>query len=298
MHIFVTGGTGFIGSPVVEKLIASGHRVSGLCRSDESERILEAAGAETLRGGMDDLDALKRGAVAADGVIHLAFNNDFDRYDASVAEDLAAVKALGSALVGSGKPLVITSGTLMVASLGRVATEQDEGAIDTPRVAAERAAIELAHRGVRSSVVRLAPCVHDEQRQGIASVLCQIALEKRISAYIGDGLNCWPAVCRDDAAELFCRAVESAPAGTRLHAVGEEAIPLKTVAEAIGRSLNVPVASVSGEEAKAHFGWFAGVLSADNPTSGGFTQKTMGWHPSTRSLVSDIEAFLADKAVS
>ena len=296
MRVFVTGGTGFIGSVVVKKLIAAGHQVVALSRSDTSGQALEATGAEPLYGTVQDMDVLRRGARGADSVIHMAFRNDFDHYDEAVAEDLAAVREIGSSLVGSGKPFVITSGTLMVPSLGRFATEKDEGVMATPRVAAEREAIELSHHGVRSSVVRLAPCVHNRERQGIASILCQIARDKKVSAYCGDGQNRWPAVYLDDAADLFCKAMESAPAGTRLHAVGEEAIPLKAVAEAIGHALGIPVTSLSGEEAQQHFGWFAGALSLDNPTSSDFTQKTLSWCPSTRSLIDDIEAFLSEKS--
>ena len=290
MRIFVTGGTGFIGSAVVHDLIGAGHHVLGLARSDQAVAALAALGAEAHRGSLDDLDSLRSGLVAADGVIHLAFNNDFVDHVAAAAADLRAVEAMGLALAGSGKPFVVTSGTLRVASLGRPATEEDRGPEGTPRGASEDAAIALAQRGVRSSAVRLAPCVHDATRQGLASRLSALAREKGVSAYVGDGANRWPAVHRLDAARLFRLAVEAAPAGSRLHGAAEEGTPFRHIAEAIGRHLKLPVVSLSPDQAATHFGFFASTVSLDNPTSSAWTQTHLGWTPSGPSLIADIEA--------
>lgn len=291
MRLFITGGTGFIGSLVVEELIDKGHQVLGLARSDKAEEVLQKAGAETLRGELGDLEVLRQGATAADGVIHMGFSGDFSRYDEAVAMDLAAVKAIGSVLEGTGKPFVNTAGTLGVSGLGRTATEADRGPEGMPRVASEEAVIAMAAKGVRSCVVRLAPCVHDAKRQGLASILAQIAADKGVSCYIGDGKNVWPAVHRRDAAHLFCLAAESAPAGTRLNAVAEEGVMMKDIAGVIGRNLNIPVKSISAEEAQEHFGWFAMSAAFDNPTSGIATRKLLGWTPENAALLQDIDAF-------
>ncbi|MDL2254247.1 SDR family oxidoreductase [Ruminococcaceae bacterium OttesenSCG-928-I18] len=288
MRVFVTGGTGFIGSLVVEELVQKGHQVLGLARSDEAEQKLKDAGASALRGSIDDIEALKRGASSADGVIHLGFSSDFGRYDEAVAMDEAAVEAIGSVLEGSGKPFVNTAGTLGVSGLGRTATEEDHGPEGMPRVASEQIVIGLAEKGVRSSVVRLAPCVHDVDRHGLASMLEGIAKEKGVSAYIGEGANVWPAVHRRDAAHLFCLALENAPAGTRLNAVAEEGIPMREIAEAIGQALGVPAKSIPSEEAEAHFGFFGMSAALDNPTSGAVTRKLLGWAPTHATLLEDI----------
>lgn len=289
MQVFITGGTGFIGSLVVEELISKGHQVLALARTEEAEQKLKIAGADTIRGTLTDLDVLQKGAAASDGVIHLGFSNDFSRYDEAVEMDLNAVKAIGTALEGTGKPFVNTAGTLGVSGLGRIATEADKGPEGMPRVASEEFVIALADKGVRSAVVRLAPCVHDVERHGLASMLEQIAADKGISAYINEGTNVWPAVHRHDAAHLFCLALESAPAGTRLNAVAEEGIPLKEIAENIGRNLNIPVESVPSEEAEAHFGWFAMSAAFDNPTSSTVTQELLNWTPTHPTLFEDID---------
>lgn len=288
MRVFVTGATGFIGSAVVRELIDAGHPVVGLARSDKSAAALTTAGAGVQRGDLDHLESLRNGAAAADGVIHMAFNNDFSDYPGAVAADLRAVEAMGEALVGSGKPFVVTSGTL-AATPGRMATEEDPGT-DGLRVDAENAAIVLAKRGVRSSVVRLAPCVHDAERQGLATRLMGLAREKGVSAFVGDGSNLWPAVHRLDAARLFRLALESAPAGSRLHGVGEEPLPFREIAEAIGRHLNLPVISISQEEADKHFGWFVQVVSIDNPISSALTRARLGWKPVGPGLIADIDS--------
>lgn len=221
----------------------------------------------------------------------MGFSNNFDQYDEAIATDLEAVKVIGAALEGTNKPFVNTSGTLGVAGLGRPATEADLTPEGTPRGASEDFVIALAAKGVRSSVVRLSPCVHDAERHGLASGLAQIAALQRMSAYIGEGTNRWPAVHRRDAAHLFCLALESAPAGTRLHAVAEEGIALKAIAETIGQNLKVPVQSLSLEAAQAHFGFFSQPASIDNPSSAAETRKLLGWNPSHPTLLQDLDSF-------
>ncbi|MGP3971642.1 SDR family oxidoreductase [Streptomyces sp. 6N223] len=287
MRVFVTGATGFIGSAVVRELIDTGHQVVGLARSDEAAASLTAAGVGVHRGSLDDLDSLRAGAAASDGVIHLAYIHDFANITASGEVDRRAVEAFGDALAGSGRPLVIASGTLAVAR-GGPATEDDPLDPSSHRTPAENAAIAQAERGVGSSAVRLPPTVHGRGDHGFVPALIGIARDRGVSAYIGDGTNRWPAVHRLDAARLFRRAVESAPAGTRLHGVAEEGIPFRDIATAIGRHLNLPVAGVSPEEADAHFGWMAAFASLDRPTSSEQTRKLLEWQPEHPALLADL----------
>jgi nucleoside-diphosphate-sugar epimerase len=289
MRVFVTGATGFIGSALVPELIGAGHQVVGLARSDASAAALVATGAEVHVGALDDLASLHAGAAGADGVIHLAFTNDFSDLAGAAAIDLRAVETLGVALEGTGRPFVVTSGTLALAMLGRMATEEDASDPALPRGASEQAAIALAEQGVRSSVVRLAPCVHDLDRQGLASRLTYIAREGGVSAYVADGANRWPAVHRIDAVRLFRLALEKASAGSRLHAVGEEGIALHEIAVTIGRKLNLPTAAISPQEAVDHFGDFALICSLDNPTSSELTQERLGWRPVHPGLIDDLD---------
>lgn len=294
MKVFVTGATGFIGSAVVRELIEAGHQVLGLARSDAAEAKVTSAGAQAHRGSLDDLDSLRRGAAAADGVIHLAYNHDFSDYQGAVQTDLHAVKTLGAALEGSGKPLVITSGTLMLAFLlppGRIGTEEDVADAESvvPRIASENAVLTLAARGVRSSVVRLPPSVHDEGDHGFVSTLITIARTKGVSAYPGDGSNRWPAVHRRDAAHLFRLVLEKAPAGSVMHGVGDEGVPVREIAGVIGRRLDVPVVSVPVEEAGAHFGFLGNFFSLDSPASSTLTRQRLGWHPVQPALLADID---------
>lgn len=284
MRVFVTGATGFIGSVVVKELIEAGHHVVGLARSDKAAAALTAAGAEVHRGSLDDLDSLHDGAIAADGAIHLAYKHDFSDYAGAGTVDLRAVETIGAALEGSDKPFVVTSGTLVLTP-GRQGTEEDASDPNSPafaRVASENAAIALAKRGVRSSVVRLAPSVHGEAKAGFVSLLIYIARDKGVSAYIGDGSNRWPAVHYLDGARLFRLALEAAPAGSILHGVGDEGVPVREIANVIGRHL-------SREEADAHFGWFVVMASTDNPTSNALTQKPLGWRPTHPTLIADLE---------
>jgi nucleoside-diphosphate-sugar epimerase len=293
MHVFVTGATGHIGSAVVDELLGAGHQVTGLARSDQSAAALTAKGAAVHRGDLDDLDGLRAAASASDGVIHLAYRHDFDNDFLGAAEtDLRVTQAMGEVLAGSGRPLVNTSGTLLLAAVaqGRTATEND-AAETGPRIDSENATVALAERGVRSSVIRLSPLVHSTlDHHGFAHRLINIAREKGVSAYIGDGANRWPGVHTLDAAHLYRLAVESAPAGTRLHGVADEGVAFRDIAAVIGRHLDLPVVSISAEQAYEHFGFLAVFGMLDNPTSSALTQKVLDWRPEGPGLIEDLEA--------
>jgi nucleoside-diphosphate-sugar epimerase len=292
MHVFVTGATGHIGSAVATELLEAGHQVTGLARSDEAAAALTAAGVAAHQGDLDDIDGLRAAAAAADGVIHLAFRHDFDDYAGAGETDLRAVEAMGEALVGSDRPFVITSGTLLLAFFapGRLGTEHDT-LPSGPRIDSENAVIALAERGVRSSVIRLSPLVHSTlDHHGFAHRLINIARDTGVSAYIGDGSNRWPGVHTLDAAHLYRLALENAPAGTRLHGVADEGVPFRDIAGVIGRRLNLPVVSISGEQAADHFGFLSVFASLDNPTSNTLTQKELDWHPERPGLIEDLDA--------
>lgn len=292
MRIFVTGASGFIGTAVSRELHDAGHQVVGLARSDASANALISAGNEVLRGSLDDFDVLRRGAEEADGVINLAFDNVGMRTDfmESVRQDQAAVEAMLGALEGTNKPFVNTSGTLILSFLGRLGAEDDVLDSSLPRVGTENEVIESAGRGIRSSTIRLAPSVHGEgDFHGFVPGLIAIAREKGVSGYVGDGANRWPGVHRLDAARLYRLAVEGAPAGTRLHGVGEEGVPFKLIAEAIGRQLDVPVVGISPEEVPNHFSYLAMFVGWDNPTSNAITRELLKWEPTHPGLLDDID---------
>jgi len=291
MRVFVTGATGFIGSAIIPELINAGHKVTGLARSDAGAKSLIDAGAQVHRGDLEDLESLRSGAAMSDGVIHLAFNHDFSKYVDNCEADRRAIEALGSVLIGSDRPFIVTSGTAVVFTPGRVATEEDAPASSSagiPRSASEEAAASLVSRGVRASVVRL-PQVHDRIKQGLVTFLIATAREKGVSAYVGDGINRWPAVHLLDTARLYRLALEKGSAGARFHAVAEEGVPLREIAEAIGRGLNVPVASKSPEEAADHFGWLGFFVGGDAPASSAQTQERLGWRPTQTGLISDLD---------
>jgi nucleoside-diphosphate-sugar epimerase len=294
MRVFVTGASGHIGSALVPELIENGHEVVGLARSDRSAAILKAAGAEAYRGDLDDLDGLREAAAAADGVVHLAFKHEAMQsgdYLSAIADDLKAIEAMGAGLEGSGKPFVGTGGTLMLARSGikdRAGTEQDV-VTGGPRVEAENTVIGFAERGVRSSLIRLSPLVHSSlDHHGFAHLLIGIARAKGVSGYVGDGKNRWPAVHTLDAAHLYRLALESAPAGSRLHGVADEGVPFMDIAEVIGRRLNLPVKSVDPQEAGAHFGFLGNFVGLDNWTSNARTKELLGWEPAHEGLLDDL----------
>jgi nucleoside-diphosphate-sugar epimerase len=294
MRVFVTGATGHIGSALVPELLQAGHDVLGLARSNRSAAALEAAGAQALRGSLEDLDVLRHGAAASDGVIHLAFRHDLsfsgDMVGAA-AIDLRAINVIGDALAGTEKPLVGTSGTLLLAFAAPGRPGQETDTLESgPRVESENAVVALAQRGVRSSVVRLAPSVHSSlDRHGFVPQLIRMAQEHGVSPYVDDGSNRWPAVHTLDAARLFRLALETAPAGSRLHGAADHGVPFREIAMAIGHQLNLPVVSISRQQTGDHFDWLASFVSLDNPTSNALTRKLVGWQPVHPGLIEDLE---------
>jgi nucleoside-diphosphate-sugar epimerase len=290
MRIFLTGATGFIGSTIVPELINAGHQVLGLTRSDAGAKSLAAAGAEVHRGNLEDLDSLRGGAAASDGVIHCGFNHDFSKFVEICEQDRRAIEAMGSVLAGSDRPLVITSGTGMGNFVpGQLATEDNFNPDHpNPRKASELAGAAMAERGVSVSVVRL-PQVHDPFKQGLITYAVALAREKGVSAYVGDGLNRWPAAHVLDVAHLYRLALEKHEAGSRYHAVAEEGVQVRDIAEVLGRGLKIPVVSLSPEEAPAHFGWLAAFVGWDMPASSARTRQRLGWHPTGPSLIADLD---------
>ncbi|GAB3605545.1 SDR family oxidoreductase [Conyzicola nivalis] len=287
MRVFVTGASGWIGSAVVDELLAAGHGVVGLARSESSAHSLEAKGASVQRG---DLDSLRAGAASADAVVHLANKHDFANPAASNLAERNAVQTLGDALVGSDRPFLVAAGVAGLV-MGRVSTENDVNpshGLDSPRGGSENLALAFADHGVRSVSVRFAPTVHGQGDHGFVSVLVDIARTTGVSGYVGDGANRWPAVHRSDAARLVRLALESAAPGSVLHAVGEEGVPTRTIAEAIGRGLDLPVVSIPADEAATHFGWIGGFFGMDLPSSSALTQQRTGWTPTGPSLADDL----------
>lgn len=287
MRIFVTGASGFIGSAIIRELIDSGYDVLGLARSDKSAASLASAGAKMHRGSLEDLDSLRSGAAMSDGVIHTAFIHNFNNYGPSVEADRRAIEALGAALEGSNRPLIVTSGLALLAP-GRIATEEDAPSPDFPRKS-EQTAMGFLSCGVRASVVRLPFSVHGDGDHGFVPRLIQVAQEKGVSAYIGDGLNRWPAVHRIDAARLYKLALEKGSAGSVYHGIGDEGVPTREIAEVIGRRLNVPVVSKSQDQATEHFGWIGRFFGMGVVASSTRTQTSLGWRPTHVGLIDDLE---------
>ncbi len=291
MRVFITGATGFVGSAIVQELVAAGHRITGLARSDKAAQALVDAGVEAHRGDVEDLESLRAGAAASDGVIHAGFIHDFTDYSRFVEAceiDRRAIEAIGSALAGSDRPLIVTSGTAAALTPGRPATEDDPANSPMPRVASEQAADAVSAMGVRVSVVRL-PQVHDPCKQGLITPLIAVARERGVSAYVGDGLNRWPSAHRLDVARLYRLALEQGTDGARYNAVAEEGVALQEIAEVVGRVLGMPVVSKSPEEASEHFGFLGPFVGHDMPASSALTQERLGWRPTGPGLIFDLE---------
>jgi nucleoside-diphosphate-sugar epimerase len=286
MRVFVTGATGFIGSAVVPELLKAGHQVLGLTRSDAGAKALAAAGAEVHRGSLEDLESLRRGAADSDGVIHLAFIHDYSKFKENCEIDKRAIEALGSVLAGSDRPLIVASGTGGLSAPGELATEEHVVPAKSPfpRVSEQTA---LSLKGVSASIMRL-PQVHDTVKQGLVTYAIAVAREKGVSAYVGNGANRWPAAHISDVGHLYRLALEKHEAGAKYHAVAEEGVPLREIAEVIGRGLKVPVKSIRPEEAPAHFGWLGMFASLDFPASSTITREKLGWHPTGPRLIADL----------